>query len=94
MITRHLIMAVIFVAVVTFAYAWGRSHEAAEWRLELAEAREASREASAKLEAQRLASEAQRAVLLQTLEDEARAAPVTSAECFPADRVRRLDSLQ
>ncbi|MCU0882964.1 MAG: hypothetical protein MUF14_09885 [Hyphomonadaceae bacterium] len=92
--TRPLIVAGLLLALLAGAYALGRSHEADQWRADLAEAREAAREASAKLEAQRLAVEAERAALLQSLEDAAYAAPVSAPACLPADRVRRLDRLR
>jgi hypothetical protein len=63
-------------------------------RLEIAQAQEAAREAFAKLDAVRVASEARLALQLQSQEDEARAQPVTADQCLPAERVRRLDRLQ
>lgn len=75
-------------------YVAGGQHRATAMQLEIARAQEAAREAFAKLDAVRLASEARLALQLQSQEDEARAQPVTHDQCLPAERVRRLDRLQ
>jgi hypothetical protein len=80
--------------VVGLAYFFGGQHREAAIRLEMAQAEAVAREAFSKLEAVRVAAEDARARQLQSQEDEARAQPVTHAECLPADRVRRLDALR
>lgn len=88
-----LILAVALIALAA-AYGKGRSDVRAAITADLTEAREAAREATAKLEAQRLAIAAERDRLATQLEDEARAAPVAHPDCLPLDRVRRLDRLR
>lgn len=48
-------------------------------------------ELASRKEAERLAAEASRALLAAELEDMANAEPVVAADCFSADRVRRLN---
>jgi hypothetical protein len=48
-------------------------------------------ELASRKEAERLAAEASRALLAAELEDLANADPVVAADCFSADRVRRLN---
>ena len=48
-------------------------------------------ELASRKEAERLAAEAQTALLAAELEDLANADPVVAADCFSADRVRRLN---
>lgn len=93
-VPRPVLIAGLIIILSAAIYAKGRVDGASALRAQLIEAREASREAQAKLEAQRLATEAERAALQQSLEDEARAQPVAHPECLPADRVRRLDRLR
>lgn len=75
-------------------YLLGRSHESAEWEVKIAQEKEASREVKAKLEADRLAKQAQIESLQQSLEDEAYNAPITSPACLSVDRVRGLNKIR
>lgn len=66
----------------------------AERAVALEKARSAAAEAAelaSRKEAERLAAEASRALLAAELEDLANADPVVAADCFSADRVRRLN---
>lgn len=92
--TRAAAIVALALGTLAAAYTKGRLDGRALMTIEIAEAREASREATAKLEAQRLAAMADRNRLATALEDEAREAPVTHPVCLPADRVRRLDRLR
>jgi hypothetical protein len=54
-------------------------------------ARSAPRELASQKELQRLAAEAEREKIARELEDLANAEPVTTADCLPVSRVRRLN---
>lgn len=92
--TRYALIASVLVALFGLAYAKGRIDGNAALQARIAAAVEGEREAAAKLEAQRLAIEAERDRLARELEDEADADPVAVPQCLSPDRVRRLNRLR
>lgn len=88
---------VTILAVLCFSggtYLLGRSDGSRVAYSQLEKAREDSREATAKLETARLATQAVRARLTRQLEDAANADPVSNHSALSADRVRRLNSIR
>lgn len=92
--TRALFIVLFALSLLGAAYVKGLTDGRDSLEAEIAEAREASREATAKLEAQRLAVMAERDRLATLLEDEANETPVTVDVCLSPERVRRLDRLR
>jgi len=89
-----MLIAAVVLAVCGGLYLKGKAdgRKACESRVEAA--MEASREATAKLEAARLTAQAERDRLMQQLEDAAYAEPVTHPACLPAGRVFRLNQIR
>ena len=92
--TRYVIVVGVLAGALLAAFIAGQRIEAAKWRTQIAEAKEAAREATDKLEAARLADMAELDRLYKLLQDEAINAPVASACAVPVDRVRRLNRLK
>lgn len=93
-VTRYAILLAALLALGGGIYAKGRvdGREASEATLRAAV--EAQREATAKLEATRLAAQAERDRMTRQLEDAANADPVSDAVALPAGRVRRLNAIR
>lgn len=81
-------------ALAAAAYVQGRHDGRAQVTAELAAVQADQREALAKLEAARLALQADRDRLALELEDAAREDPVTHPDALPLERVRRLARLR
>lgn len=91
---RYMVALLIVLSFSGGTYLLGRSDGARLANAELAEAREVSREAMAKLEMSRLAAQATRDRLTRQLEDAAHADPVSTPAALSVDRVRRLNRLR
>lgn len=92
----YLILAVVLTIIGSFGFGYHRGYTAAntDHALELAEAREEAvkaAELASRKEEERLKAEAERAALVQQLEELAYAESVSHPACLPASRVRRLN---
>lgn len=91
---RYAVVLIAVISLVGGAYGLGRHDGAALIKADLAKLREASREATSKLETTRLAAQALRDEFTRQLEDAAHAEPVNHPDALSLERVRRLNSIR
>jgi hypothetical protein len=90
-LTRLGIAAALVLLLTGAAYLWGRQDGRALCEGAHAAALAQAQAATIRIEAERLAIQAERDALARDLEDQAHADPVRNPDCLSADRVRRLN---